>query len=102
MDFLRSKREYIPFVIGLIVLIIFGVYYFFYTPRMGTPTGGMTETQKLNILSELEKNSPPPPSPSTQQKILNDLSKQSKSGYQYTEEGKLQILQQLQTQGTKY
>lgn len=101
MDSFHLKKEYIPLIIGvLVVAIMLAVYYTDTFRRFGGAPGELTEQQKLDILKELERSSPPAPSISDRRKILNDLSKTSVAPEEgeLSEEGKLQILRALEKQ----
>jgi hypothetical protein len=95
------KKEYIPAVLAAIVVAGVLIVYLYSTGYFGvnvSTTGELTEAQKLKILENLKNTSAPVQSVEEKKKILEALSQQSGSGYEYSEEGRLQILHQLKEQ----
>ena len=99
MDAFHIKREYLPVTIAIVVIaIVLGVYYFT-SPRISNTNNSSmsaSDEEKMLLLQQLEAQGSST-SGASKRKTLDSLSNQSGS-YQYSEQGKLQILESLQNQ----
>lgn len=97
----RLPREYIPIIVAAWILVIVTIVYLYqsYSSRSDeellVPASQLTDEQKLDILENLRKKAPAVDTNLDKGAILEDLSSRGEENYQYSEEGKLQILEGL-------
>lgn len=105
MDSSFWKQKNTPLIIaaGIVAVILFGYYLSVFLIEGGfgkdTSLGQQSfEEERLGILAELEKNSPPPPTSSQGQQILEELEKQSQHQDEVSETERAEILEVLEAQ----
>lgn len=97
MDFhtdIKKENRAILFALLFLVagLVVYSVMYSQNPERQG---GELTEQDKLKILNQLKENAPTPPSLGERAATLDTLSEPQSDAYEYSDEGKLQILRSL-------
>lgn len=101
MDFFgigHIDKKYVMAIVATVVIVFSTLFYFadWWGQSVLNDTKNLSEEEKMDILNALAENSPPPPSVADRREIVNGLAKQNTAGYQYSEEGKLQVLRQLE------
>ncbi len=95
------KRENLPIVAAVVVILAaLGAYYYFGQVKNLPPDAsrGLSEEERLMILKELEKNSPPPLSSAEREAALKQLEAGPKPEVELSPEGRLQVLRSLEQQ----